>query len=109
MKKLFLIYFVIALLLMQSVFLQSQSIYLVKDGRIEGVSETTLATIKTSNSHITGALDLRKGTVEITLPTSEFQFKSRLMKEHFEDWFIHAGQFPSAVFSGQMDLSQLDF
>ena len=87
----------------------SQNNYAVKQGVAEATSETVIATIVTKNSNILGALDLRKGTVGFQMQMEEFQFKSRLMKEHFNDWFVESDIYPTTIFSGKMDVSKLNF
>lgn len=86
----------------------SQQNYSVKKGSATATSETVIATIVTKNSNIIGALDLKKGSVSFQMEMNEFQFKSRLMKEHFNDWFVESEIYPTANFSGKIDISKLD-
>lgn len=106
MKKLIL-FFTLTLIL--SVGLLAQDRYITKTGTLSFLSETLIEDIFAETKEATSFLDIKTGDVVFSANINTFQFKIKLMQEHFNENYMESGKFPKATFTGKLEnFSQFD-
>jgi hypothetical protein len=100
MKKLFLL---VSLILFFEVGLSAQDRYFTKTGNLTFLSETLLENIFAESKEATSFFDTKTGEVVFSTSINTFQFKSKLMQEHFNENYMESGKFPKATFSGKLE------
>jgi hypothetical protein len=106
MKKIFVL---LSAILLQMNFLTAQDRYFTKTGYLSFLSETLVENIFAESNEATSFLDVKTGEVAFAVPITSFQFKIKLMQEHFNENFMESEKFPKATFSGKIEnFSQFD-
>jgi polyisoprenoid-binding protein YceI len=100
MKKIFLL---IAAVLLQITLVTAQDRYFTKTGYLSFLSETLIENIFAESKEATSLLDVKTGEVAFTVSITSFQFKVKLMQEHFNENYMESGKFPKATFSGKLE------
>lgn len=87
-----------------SVFFQlsSQDLYSLKSGKINFFAGTPVEDIDGTNSKATSFLNTKTGEVVISMPNTEFIFKSGLMQEHFNENYMESEKYPKSEFKGKI-------
>jgi polyisoprenoid-binding protein YceI len=107
MKKIFIL---IAAVLLQVALVTAQDRYFTKTGYLSFLSETLIENIFGESNEATTLLDVKTGEVAFTVSITSFQFKNKLMQEHFNENYMESGKFPKATFSGKLEnFSGFDF
>jgi len=89
--------------------LYSQELYFTKEGYISFLSETKLERIFAESSDAHSFLNIKSGEVAFSVNISSFQFRIKLMKEHFNENFMESSTYPRATFSGNIEaIEKLD-
>jgi polyisoprenoid-binding protein YceI len=90
--------------------LWGQGKYLTNDGQISFFSHTAIEDIKAENLEVASVIDAASGEVAIIVKMTDFQFKKKLMQEHFNENYVESEKFPKAIFNGTiLNNSQLDY
>jgi hypothetical protein len=100
MKRIFIL---LAAVLFQINILSAQERYFTKTGYLSFLSETLVENIFAESNEATSLLDVKTGEVVFSVPINSFQFKIKLMQEHFNENYLESGKFPKAAFSGKME------
>jgi polyisoprenoid-binding protein YceI len=100
MKKLFI---VIVAVFLQINLLTAQDRYFTKTGYLSFLSETLIENIFAETKEAVSFLDVKTGDVVFSATITSFQFKSKLMQEHFNENYMESGKFPKANFSGKLE------
>jgi polyisoprenoid-binding protein YceI len=100
MKRIILL---IVTVLLQINLLTAQERYFTKTGYLSFLSETLLENIFGESNEATSFLDFKTGEVAFSLSITSFQFKNKLMQEHFNENYMESGKFPKATFSGKLE------
>ena len=84
--------------------------YLSDNGYIYFFSETPVEDIKADNFNVSSAIDTETGEIVFKVPVKSFEFKKKLMQEHFNENYLESDQFPNASFKGKIvNLSEVEF
>jgi polyisoprenoid-binding protein YceI len=100
MKRIFLL---IAAVVLQITLGTAQDRYFTKTGYLSFLSETLIENIFAESKEATSLLDVKTGEVAFTVSITSFQFKVKLMQEHFNENYMESGKFPKATFSGKLE------
>ncbi len=73
-----------------------------KSGSISFFSSTPVEDIKAENSSFTSSINPADSTVVFTVPVTGFEFRKRLMQQHFNDQYMESKKFPVATFRGKL-------
>jgi polyisoprenoid-binding protein YceI len=76
--------------------------YLSENGYINFFSETPVEDIKADNFDVTSAIDSETGEIVFKVPIKSFEFKKKLMQEHFNENYLESDKFPYATFKGKI-------
>ena len=88
----------------------AQDILLDKEGVAHFFSEAPLEDIEATNEEALGALNLKEGTVAVSLLIKNFHFDKSLMEEHFNENYLESEKYPKATFQGKIEgFESLDF
>ena len=83
-------------------------IFSVKDGDISFFSTTPLENIDAHNKSVNSFVNTTKKEILFIVPVRSFEFKKKLMQEHFNENYMESDKFPSASFSGLIE-GDIDF
>jgi len=75
-------------------------LYVTSDGEISFHSHTFLEDINAENKKVTAILDPVKKNIAFSMLMKGFQFKRKLMQEHFNENYVESDKFPSSTFNG---------
>jgi hypothetical protein len=78
----------------------SQGKYLTNNGVISFYSHTVIEDITAVNNEVAAVIDGQSGEIAIILKMMDFQFKKKMMQEHFNENYVESEIFPKATFSG---------
>jgi polyisoprenoid-binding protein YceI len=82
---------------------QAATIFSVKKGGINFVSDAPLEVIKASSNELKGIIDTEKNTFAFSIDMQSFQgFNSPLQKEHFNENYLETKQHRKATFAGKI-------
>ncbi|MEX0981531.1 MAG: YceI family protein [Bacteroidales bacterium] len=97
------IYYTIILVVITTLHLEAQNIYLCKDGRVDFISDAPLELIKASSNEMLGAINIDDRTFSFRVRTRSFEgFNSSLQKTHFNEDYMESDQYPNSTFSGKI-------
>lgn len=106
MKKLFISFFLLAAVMAAN----SQDKFFTQSGYLSFLSETPLENIFAETKAAISFLDVKTGEVAFSVPISSFQFKIKLMQEHFNENYMESGKYPKASFTGKIEnFTPVDF
>jgi hypothetical protein len=100
MKRIILLFVLLAL---QFSIVIAQDRYFTKTGYLSFLSETLIENIFAETKEATSLLDIKSGEVAFSVSITSFQFKIKLMQEHFNENYMESGKYPKAAFSGKLD------
>jgi len=87
-----------------------QDVIIDKEGVAHFFSEAPLEDIEAVNKKAVGAIDMKKGTVAVSMLIKNFHFDKSLMEEHFNENYLESEKYPNASFKGTIqDFSSIDF
>jgi len=85
-------------------------IYTTSTGEISFHSHTFLEDIDAVNQHVYAAIDPGKKNMAFILRMKGFNFKRKLMQEHFNENYVESDKYPNAsfegTFTGELDKSK---
>ena len=88
----------------------AQEVLVDKQGTAHFFSEAPLEDIEAVNKKALGAINLKKGTVAVSMLIKDFHFDKSLMEEHFNENYLESEKYPKASFEGKLlNFSTLDF
>ncbi|MHA4895326.1 YceI family protein [Pedobacter sp. PWIIR3] len=82
--------------------LQAQHIMTSKNASISFFSSTVLEDIEAKSNTASSALDLRTGELIFKVSNTSFQFKKKLMQEHFNENYMESEKYPFSEFKGKI-------
>jgi polyisoprenoid-binding protein YceI len=87
-----------------------QGKFLTNNGQITFFSHTAIEDITADNHAVASVIDSETGDVVIIVKMTEFQFKKKLMQEHFNENYVESEKFPKANFKGTVvNNSEVDY
>ncbi len=99
MKKLFLI---VALSTIHSTVLFSQDVYSTSKAKVSFSSKTPIEDIDGTTNSAATVLNVKTKQVVFKIQNTSFQFKEKLMQEHFNENYIESEKFPVSNFNGKI-------
>ena len=105
MKRNYLFVLIVAFLTLLSA--KGQERYKTSVGEVSFDASSPLEDIKATNDQVNAILDVTSGEMAAVLLIKDFEFRRKLMQEHFNENYMHSDEFPKAVFTG--NLSDFDF
>jgi len=84
-------------------FLQAQSNYSTRNGKISFFSSTPLEDIKAASNNGTAVLLSKTKDIAFQVPIKSFQFEKGLMQEHFNENYMESDKYPVAKFKGKLN------
>ena len=101
--------FILSLMLTAALpgFAQSD-IFSTKEGSITFFSSAPLEDIEAKNSKAISLLNTRNSEIAVRVPIKQFQFRNKMMQEHFNENYMESERYPHATFKGKIN-EALDF
>ncbi len=97
-KKIFII-----LLIISSLPVFSQHIYISKESHIRFFSETPLENIIAVNKASNAVMNAQNNEIAIKIDIKRFEFPNKLMQEHFNENYMESDKYPYAIFKGKIN------
>jgi hypothetical protein len=83
--------------------LQAQQIFLSKNASISFFSSTPAEDIEGKSTTANSALDIKSGNLLFKVSNTSFQFKKKLMQEHFNENYMESEKYPVSTFKGKIN------
>lgn len=83
-------------------------IYATKEGSINFYSNAPLEDIEAKNNKVISLLNTANKEIVVRVPIKQFQFRNKLMQEHFNENYMESERYPYATFKGTMN-ENIDF
>jgi len=99
MKKGFVWFFVMSLCF----HVEAQGLLVDKASRISFFSAAPLEDISAVTQKAASALDTGNNEIAFKVPITSFEFKKKLMQEHFNENYLESGKYPHATFGGKIN------
>lgn len=80
----------------------AQGKYLTNEGSIIFYSHTAIEDITADNQKVAAVIDSQSGEVAIIVRMVDFEFKKKLMQEHFNENYVESEKYPKATFNGRI-------
>ena len=81
-----------------------------KNGHIWFYSHTPIEDIEAHNHQAVSILNPATGSIQFSLLIKSFEFKKKLMQEHFNENYMESDEYPKAAFTGIIDnLAAINF
>jgi len=79
-----------------------QDIYVSKNAAISFFSSTVVEDIEGKSSTANSVIDLKSGNLIFKVANTSFQFKKKLMQEHFNENYIESDKYQFSIFKGKI-------
>ena len=76
--------------------------YITKTGHINFFSTTPVEDINADNYKVSSVLDASTGNLVFKLSVESFEFKKKLMQEHFNENYMESDKYPKSTFNGKI-------
>ena len=93
--------FMWAMLLLISPPSVSQKLY-DRAGQVTFFSDAPIEDIKAVNKQAQAVLDTSSGRVAVSMQMNAFEFRKKLMQEHFNENYVESDKYPKATLSGEI-------
>jgi hypothetical protein len=80
----------------------AQNIYTSKNAALSFFSSTVMEDIEGKSNTASSVLDLKSGNIIFRVANTSFQFKKKLMQEHFNENYIESDKYQFSVFKGKL-------
>lgn len=91
-------------------FVNAQTKYFTKNGKITFFSKASLENIEALNKSVTAVLDTKSGNIQFAVLMKGFEFEKALMQEHFNENYLESHKYPKAIFKGEvLNNSSIDY
>ena len=97
------IFIVLLYLLNHTIYGQDK--YSLENTEVHFFSSAPLEDIAANNSNTIGVIDFSNNRFLFRVPIKKFQFKKRLMQEHFNENYLESDKYPYATYSGTFEKS----
>ena len=84
-------------------FTAQAQIYVASQSSITFFSDAAIEDIKAENRKVESALDLGSGVIEFRITMKDFVFNKSLMRQHFNEKYVHSEKYPHATFQGKIE------
>lgn len=76
--------------------------YVANDGFVRFFSGAAIEDIEATNEKTQSIFDAATGDIAFIIPIKEFVFDKNLMRQHFNENYMHTEEYPEATFAGKM-------
>ena len=76
--------------------------YVADNGYVRFFSSATIEDIEAVNEKTQSIFDASSGDIAFIIPIKEFVFDKNLMRQHFNENYMHTEEFPEATFTGKL-------
>jgi hypothetical protein len=83
--------------------LAQSSIFSDNQGVITFFSSAPLEDIEAKNNQVISLLNVRNSEIAVRIPIKKFQFRNKLMQEHFNENYLESDRYPYATFKGKIN------
>ena len=97
-----LVYFLTSLLFFTISQVNAQERYITDEGHVTFFSDAPLEDITASSNKLRAILDIESGETIAKIRIRSFDFRIRLMEEHFNENFMESEKYPEATFNGKL-------
>ena len=97
-----------ALLLASTCAFAQSSIYSTKKGEFSIYSKAPLEDIEAKNTHAISVINTGNNELVVRIPVAQFQFRNKLMQQHFNENYMESEKYPHAIFKGKIN-EAIDF
>ena len=91
------------IMLIFSISANAQKILISNKAAISFFSSTIMEDIEGKSNQASSALNAETGEIIFKVPNTSFQFKKKLMQEHFNENYMESDKFPHSEFKGKLD------
>lgn len=77
--------------------------YELKDAQTSFFSKTSIEDIEATSKETKGIIDTKANTFYFKVPIKTFEFKSGLMRDHFNENYMESEKFPYSMFKGKIE------
>lgn len=81
----------------------AQEKYQLANSQVSFFSEAPLENIEANNKDTKGIIDWKTKNFAFRIPIQSFNFKKKLMQEHFNENYMESSKFPNATFKGTIE------
>ena len=81
----------------------AQEILVDKNGRITFFSSAILEDITATTNSVSSALNIKTNEIAFKVAIKSFEFRKRLMQEHFNENYMESDKYPHATFAGKIN------
>ncbi|MGO4289573.1 YceI family protein [Chitinophaga sp. RAB17] len=81
----------------------AQDVYACKNTRLSFFSSSPLEDIEAKTDKGASAINVKTKDIFFKVPISTFQFKKKLMQEHFNENYLESNKYPYAEFKGKIN------
>lgn len=92
--------FLLWLLLLVLTFPVTGQKYVLEKSAITFFSDAVIEDITATNRKVGSILNMQTFEIVFSVPINEFQFRKKLMQEHFNEKYLETEKFPKSTFSG---------
>lgn len=95
--------FIFLLFVLNSSFAQEKSFantFVTTSGKVHFFSKTPLEDIEAFSERATCAFNTESKKVQVRIPMMSFEFKQKLMQEHFNENYVESDRFPNGSLNG---------
>lgn len=97
-------YFIIPLaIVLLNTCAQAQNIWSSRNASISFFSSTVVEDIEGKSGTASSALDVKSGNIIFKVYNNSFQFKKKLMQEHFNENYMESEKYPTSEFKGKIN------
>lgn len=82
-------------------------VFTESDGKASFFSEAPMENIDAHNDSVSAALNISTKEMAVVMQMKYFNFKKKLMQEHFNEKYLHTDKFPKSNFKGKI-LDEVD-
>lgn len=81
---------------------QSQDVLISKEATISFFSSTVVEDIEATSTTASSALDTKSRNIVFRVDNNSFQFRKKLMQEHFNENYMESDKYPYSEFKGKI-------
>jgi len=91
------------LIFLSSILAKAQNILISNNADVSFFSSTIVEDIEGKSKMGSSAINASTGDIIFQVPNTSFQFKKKLMQEHFNENYMESEKFPTSAFKGKLD------
>lgn len=85
--------------------LAQNQLYSIKTSEISFFSKGPIVDIEAKNTKTSSLINIANRELVVRIPIAQFQFRNKLMQQHFNEKYLESEKFPYATFKGKINES----